>query len=871
MSARKKKKSVGGAKESAEARKPESPIGASLPRFRPLYETAISILILIVGLCVLYPEIVFRNQVFLASDFEAAASFATPIKNAIDNDEAYPLWNPYLYSGMPSYGSLAYNPYVYPVSVLTTFLVKALKFPGMTWMLFHTFMLGLGVWLILRGRGVYFLVAAGCGLLMMWMPNHVAVGAYGHGSQSNAVAYIPFALFFWDRLWRGKGIVLNASILVILLGFQLLRAHLQICYYTFALIGLHLLFFGVLRIKDGIQGVVAGVGSLSVFGRQRPGAQTTKSSLIEVGTAIGVLGIIVVGALLVSAVLFMPVHDYADYSTRGASETGGLDYDYATSWSLHPAEMLTFVVPWSYGFGMASYTGHMPFTDYPNYLGVIVLAFAVLAAVKVRTRFSHFLLFIVVVTTLVAFGRHFSILYSPLFKFMPYFDKFRVPVMVLIVQQFAVVLLFGLGLSHALRWKPSEGRGWATWGTVVAGVLVVLAVALYPYFSGAFAQDIAGRIRGVSSVGAQMELARFVGRMLAGDAIRAALMLLASFTLTLLCLKKIIPAIVLVAVILFLAAADLFSVSHSIHHPEKRFKSLPSAQASDLGIIKNREVRDRFLEPDALVSFLKEQEGLYRVMPVFHPSAPLRGPFTTNRYMNFGISSIGGYHAAKLSVYDQFLRAMAASLQKGSYSLPGMMNAKYIISQNPYPKDMTFLRLVWQGTDFRGVRQFVYENDQALPRAFFVDKYRVLTEREVLGALASERVRLDETVLLEKVPTVTPVSASGGRVEVTHMGFNEIRLEASLDAAAILVLSEVFYPRWRVIVDGVPGEVLKANYVLRAVALDAGDHEIVFEYDTSLLSKSLIISVTTFTVALILLLGSAVYHLRRRTNWNHSS
>jgi len=520
---------------------------------------------------------------------------------------------------------------------------------------------------------------------------------------------------------------------------------------------------------------------------------------------------------------------------------------------------------------MASYIGHMPFTDYPKYLSIIVLAFAVLAVVNVRTRFSRFLFFIVVVTTLVAFGKHFSILYDPLFKLVPYFNKFRVPVMVLIVQQVCVVLLFGLGLSHALSWRPSEGRRWALWATVGAGVLVLLAMGLYTYFSGEFAKDIAGRIRGVSSVGAQMGLARFVGAKLASDTLRVGLMFFASSIVMLLCMRKMIPAVVFVPVVLFLAAADLFSVSHAIHHPEKRFASLPSAQANDLKIIKNREVRDRFLVPDDLVTFLKEQEGPYRVMPVLHPSAPLRGPFTTNRYMNFGISSIGGYHAAKLSVYDQFLRAMFASLQKGSYSLPSMLNARYIISQNPYPEDAASLRLVWQGTDFQGVPQFVYENAAALPRAFLVDKYRVLSENDVLMTLASATTALHETVLLEKEPEVAPVSASGSRVEVTHLGFNEVRLEASLEEAAILVLSEIYYPRWRVFVDDVPAEVLKANYLLRAVALKAGNHKVVFQYDTSLLRKSLIISVTTFSAALILLLGSVGFHLRRRANWKHSS
>ena len=96
-------------------------------------------------------------------------------------------------------------------------------------------------------------------------------------------------------------------------------------------------------------------------------------------------------SVAMSAVLYLPVSDYAKHSIRGASLEGGLDYSYATMWSLHPSEMLTFVVPYSFGFGKELYLGHMSFTDYPNYLGVIVAGFALVAVFAVRGRWVLFL------------------------------------------------------------------------------------------------------------------------------------------------------------------------------------------------------------------------------------------------------------------------------------------------------------------------------------------------------------------------------------------------------------------------------------------------------------------------------------------------
>jgi hypothetical protein len=809
----------------------------------------------------LYPELVFEDKMFVAGDVEAALSLSTPIKEGMSKGE-YPQWNPYLFSGMPSYGSLSYVPHVYPVTVLTGFLITYLKFPNFTWLLFHIFLLGLGVWLLLVDRGVHFLVAAGVGVLMMWMPNHVAVGVHGHGSQASAVGYIPFVLFFWDRLWRGKGVTVNASALVILLGFQFLRAHLQISYYTFALIGLHLVFFGALKIRDAFR-LARGPEEGPVFGflkgaYDRGGAAAKRAALVDVGGAVVVLALIVVGALLISAVLFLPVQDYAKHSIRGASQAGGLDYDYATSWSLHPTETLTFIVPFAFGFGKSFYYGHMPFTDYANYVGVVIAFF-------VRTRFSWFLFGIVVVTTFVAFGKHLPVIYNPLFEFLPYFNKFRVPVMVLIIQQLALVLLCGLGLSAVFSVDEQRGRKRAMWGMLAsAGVLLVVLVT-YSYWTNGFAESIAARIRNVRSAREQIEMAQLAGGFLFSDLVKFSLLLLATTSLLWLFFKRRLAALPFVLVVLGVALLDLYLVNRHIIHPEKLFR-LPQ-----LGVIKDKSEGSRVLEPDALIEFLQAQEGYYRIFPMTHPSAAIFGDFRTNRYMNFGISSIGGYHPAKLKIYEEFLQSLAPMLQQGNVQMVNMLNVRYLVTSNPLPENSVF-KPVWRGVNYQGEEKIVYENLQALPRIFFVDQYEVRPGTQALSGLATDAtLDVSATVLLEEDPSVSPVSAEGAAATISEYRLNEIRVDATLPSAAILVLSEIYYPSWRVWIDGQPGEVIRANHILRAVALPAGRHEVVFRYDMSLLKKSLTISVITFSAALIVLLVAVGSNLWRRLKWKHSS
>ncbi|UCH85143.1 MAG: hypothetical protein JSW50_05490, partial [Candidatus Latescibacterota bacterium] len=611
---------------------------------------------------------------------------------------------------------------------------------------------------------------------------------------------------------------------------------------------------------------------------RRDGVPARRVAVHETFDLLMVFILVLVFALMISAVVFLPVKDYAKYSIRGASEAGGLDYEYATSWSLHPVESLTFVVPSAFGFGKATYFGRMPFTDYPNYVGLVVVVFAACAALIARNRFVNFLLFVVAVTTLVSFGKHLPVLYNPLFNWLPYFNKFRVPVMVLIVQQLAFVLLFALGLQAvATKGLKNDGkriRKPAFFTLLAAGVMFVIVVLAYGYWQGGFAEAIAKNFRNVNSAADQLRLARIAGGFLFADLIKFSLILLIVSGALMVFARRTIGAGALVGIVIAVAAIDLYMVDRKIVHPETL---LPGTmfRTEQLRIIKNKSDRDRFLVPDDVIEFLESQrpsDGVQRnplrVFSATHPSVPVdRDPdFRSNRFMNFGISSLGGYHPAKLTVYEEFVGALTAAAANANYHLVDMLNAEYIVTSYPFP-DVAAWRLLWQGTDFNGKPKHVYRNENALDRVFFVDRYRVIPADEILGILPSlprGGIDLGETALLEKEPAVEPVSKSGARATIEYYSLNEIRIDAMLPEPAILMISEVFYPRWKAFVDGEEAETIKANYILRALALPAGDHEIVFRYDSSLVRKGLMITVTALSVMVLIILVSALSARRAR-------
>jgi len=318
------------------------------------------------------------------------------------------------------------------------------------------------------------------------------------------------------------------------------------------------------------------------------------------------------------------------------------------------------------------------------------------------------------------------------------------------------------------------------------------------------------------------------------------------------------PAATAAILLVLLGLVDFYIVDRNILYPEK-WRHLEAYQ-----IVHPRSVTEKYKQPDELINFLKTLEGPYRVFPMDSPRQPFSQLFHSNRFMNFGIGSIGGYHAAKLASYDEFLRtALPASLRSGRFDLVDMLNTRYWVTAVGLPDHPRFQQL-WSGTDYRGQPRFVYESSGAFPRAFAVGEYRVAEGEEALRLLGDGSVDVGTAVVLDRKPGIEPVSADGAELKVTSMDFNEVRMSASAAQPFVAVLSEVYYPDWKATIDGEPLEVMRANHVLRAVALPAGSHEVVFTYDWSLIRRGFMLSRATIGAALLVLLGYLGFWMRSK-------
>jgi hypothetical protein len=298
-----------------------------------------------------------------------------------------------------------------------------------------------------------------------------------------------------------------------------------------------------------------------------------------------------------------------------------------------------------------------------------------------------------------------------------------------------------------------------------------------------------------------------------------------------------------VLVLAVIALIDLAIVAHPIIHPEAGWK------AEGYRIIRSLRERENYKRPDDMINFLKTDTSYFRIFPA--PAAPLgrwshsTPPFSDNRYMVFRIFSLGGYHAAKLESYQDIMDTMFASFNGGviPFNILNMLNAKYILATAPLFEENVLFPLVWR----RG-NAYVYENTKVLPRAFLVDRFRIMEPGRILKTLLAADFDPAREVLLEEEPLVVPESSEGSSVEITEYGLNRIVLQARIARPCMLVLSEIAYRDWQALVDGTHVPLLTANYCLRALPLTPDNHEIQCVFKSNILINSLIVSIVVFCV-----------------------
>jgi len=187
-----------------------------------------------------------------------------------------------------------------------------------------------------------------------------------------------------------------------------------------------------------------------------------------------------------------------------------------------------------------------------------------------------------------------------------------------------------------------------------------------------------------------------------------------------------------------------------------------------------------------------------------------------------------------------------------------MLNVKYIVT----PKEMSDKRARLVN---KGINSFVYENLDCLPRAYLADNYTVLSqELDIANKLKSKGFNPKKEAIVEYSPL--EVEADGGigfndpidkkeHSEILYYSASEIIIAVNvINKPKFLVLSDNYYPGWKVFVDGKQEKIYKTNYTLRGVYLTRGRHLVKFIFDPVSFKFGSVVSLLTFIISIIFII-----------------
>ncbi|MBT3756344.1 MAG: hypothetical protein HOG24_08710 [Candidatus Cloacimonetes bacterium] len=781
--------------------KVEKQIGFLEKIFEGKYRHVIFISLLFIILSVFFFNIAFKNYAPPAGDTIQWRSSAQVLMEYNKEHKDQAMWNPNVFSGMPSYliSFGAKYPFVGQIFKLTNKV--------MNWRILMLFIMALGVYLFMIHLKFDPIIAFISAIALPLSCHFLGLLEIGHNTKFKAIVYIPWIMFAVHYL-KERSSLLALGATAILFIVQLRANHPQISYYTYLMILIYWIVQLIWAIKD----------------------KELRSHIIF--SVFLLLALLI--AFMAIAQPYFSSYEYGHYTIRGG-ETG-LSTSYATSWSFHPMEILTFVNPSFYGGISPFYWGWMPFTQTSMYMGIIIFLFALIALFYNRNRLVKILLSVSIVTLLLSFGRHLPFLSNFLLNYLPGFNKFRVPAMILVILQFATVILAGFGIKTIIeKIKEDDKKFFDLFQKILIAVFVLFVIFLA--FSSSL-ENLSLQHSGDASKynpGQLKQLKTMRLDKLVEDGIQTGIFLIVSMGLILLAGRKKIgkyPFLILIAI---LVITDLLLI-------DSRFLQ---------NVTPQQNIEREYQKTDADKFLLQDTEN-FRIYP-------LAREFGQNSWAYYH-QTIGGYHGAKLKRYQEIIEnCMNAEFLDRipiNWNIVNMLNAKYVVFNQKLPID----NLEYAYYD-RKEKQTVYLNNTYLSRAWFVKNTELIADsKSIWKKLNDPEFSPAETAIVEKE---VPITYAPTKSSVTPAGFglHDIKFEVVTDTTSFLTISEIYYPAgWKAFVDGEETEIFATNYILRGIVVPKGEHTIEMKFESSTYSWSLKLSLIGLILAvLIFLIGLYIY------------
>ena len=789
-------------------------------------------------------------------------------------------WTNALFGGMPTYQMA-------PSYGSTDLLTKAVNayhlwLPENVWFVFAYL---LGFYILLRAFDFRQHLAALGAIIWAFSTYFLIIIAAGHIWKVWALAYLPPLIAGIVLAYKGRylwGLLLTA----VFTAFEINANHIQMTYYYLFIV----LFLVIAWLVEAIQ-------------------------KHEMARFLKATGICVVGALIGICINLSNLYhtwQYSQESMRGKSElvkansanqtSSGLDRDYITQWSYGIGETWTLLIPNTKGGAsvplsqsekamehadndflpiyqqLGQYWGEQPGTSGPVYVGAFVMMLFILGLFIVKGPVKWALLAATILSILLSWGKNFMGFTDFFLDYVPMYAKFRTVASILVIAEFTIPLLAMLALREVftvyglqftgdnqegtdkssvnhkqstVNCKQSTVNKYILISFALTGGIALLFSLMPSLFFDSFISS--GEMRAIQSLPAEYiqplvaNLTEMRQAVFTADALRSFYIILVGTGILLAFAYGKLKKEYAVGIILVLCLVDLWTVNKRYLNDEM---FVPKSE---------REAPQQKTQTDELI--LRDQSLDYRVLNL------ASNTFNENE-TSYYHKSIGGYHAAKLRRYQEMIEA---------YISPEMQALLGAVSEAA--GDMTQVNgdSICPVLNMLNTRYFIFpleggqtvpiQNPYAYGNAWFVDQLDYVNNaNEELAAVGKLDLRHQAVADAKFKAQLGEAAAQDTASIVTIASYEPNRLAYDVNSGkgGVLVFSEIYYPGWTATVDGQPVELGRVDYILRAIQIQPGKHQVELAFFPKSVSTTETIAYIAFCLLVLILLGILAIEYRNR-------
>ena len=750
-------------------------------------------------------------------------------------------WTNALFGGMPTY-QMAPS---YGSTDLLTKVVNAyhLWLPENVW---YVFAYLLGFYILLRAFDFRQHLAALGSIIWAFSTYFLIIIAAGHIWKVWALAYLPPMIAGVVLAYRGKylwGLLLTA----VFTAFEINANHVQMTYYYLFII-----------LAMVIAWLVEAV-------REKQLARFFKATAVcLVGAAIGVC---------INLSNLYHTWQYSKESMRGKSElvkqnssnqtSSGLERDYITQWSYGIGETWTLLIPNTKGGAsmplsqsetamkhaendflpiyqqIGQYWGEQPGTSGPVYVGAFVMMLFILGLFIVKGPMKWALLAATILSILLSWGKNFMGFTDFFIDYVPMYAKFRTVASILVIAEFTIPLLAMLALKELLSGeiKKEKLKVPLIASFVLTGGIAMLFSLMPSMFFDSFIST--SEMHAIQSLPAEYiqplvaNLTEMRQAVFTADSWRSFYIILAGTGVLLAFIYGKLKKEYAIGIIVALCLVDLWTVNKRYLNDEM---FVPKSE---------REAPQQKTQTDELI--LRDQNLDYRVLNL------ASNTFNENE-TSYYHKSVGGYHAAKLRRYQEMIEAYInpemQALFKGVSEAGGDMTQLNGDSICPV---LNMLNTRYFILPLQGGQTVPIQNPYAYGNAWFVDKLNYVNnandEIAAVGKIDLRHQAVADAKFKEQLGEAA-VQDTASVVTITSYEPNRLTYDVNSGKGGLLVFSEIYYPGWEAKVDGQPVELGRVDYILRALNVQPGKHQV----ELSFFPKSVNLTETIAYIAYVLLI-----------------